>query len=105
MKEAIEEEKNIQELIENIQSLMKITKDFHEHNYILFDLKPSNLFMVKASDINYFNLIDFDSVTNKNEIYKKEIKSTHQYKDPNIDLNNIDENNVELEIQAKVVVK
>ena len=70
------------ELFENILSISNIVKDFHEQGYILFDLKPSNLYVVTAVDQQYFNLIDFDSITKKDEIDEKTyIKCTHDYHD------------------------
>lgn len=85
------EEKTLYELFKNILSITRIVSDLHKKDYIVFDMKPSNLFMIQASDQNFFHLIDFDSITQKNDIYHVEIKSTNQYCDLDITMDIVDQ--------------
>lgn len=84
-------EKSLLELFENMLSIANIIKDFHKMGYILFDVKPSNLYVVLAADQHYFNLIDFDSITHKEHLQEDVlIKCSHDYHD-STPLENINE--------------
>lgn len=84
-------EQSILECFKNIRNIASIVSDLHKEGYIVFDIKPSNLFVVEASDQSFFHFIDYDSLTKISEINENtEIKSTLKYHDPNITLSSID---------------
>lgn len=72
------QESSLEELLSNILAITKIVKKLHDKNYIAFDIKPSNLFLEKASDANKFSFIDFDSFLKVGEDYKR-YKTTKEY--------------------------
>lgn len=77
-----------EEVYEVAKSVISLTCKIHSKGWLILDLKPSNLLVVKIDEKLIVKLIDFDSLISKEKLHSddldQEIKTTVKYASPEI---------------------
>lgn len=67
-------DKTLEELLERIRAITKVIGIYHKAGYLHLDIKPENIFVLKEAE-KLPILIDFDSITTKDEIARTRVAS------------------------------